>query len=182
MRPQPRFADSELNARECAQKGHFDTLQPPRFRARASAAFGQPEAGSRRALQPGTSRGARLEPCARAAGDTEADQGHPLSSRLADNGAALLNAHRVNTKAIDEGRAITPTAEWLVDNYHLVEKTDPRDPIRSATWILPTTTQARRRTVCGVSACLRHGLAGCVCRPARAQVTRSGPQNHPGWL
>ena len=25
-------------------------------------------------------------------------------------------------KAIDEGRAITPAAEWLIDNYHLVEK------------------------------------------------------------
>ena len=28
----------------------------------------------------------------------------------------------MNAKAIDEGRTITPAAEWLVDNYHLVEK------------------------------------------------------------
>ncbi|HET6158600.1 MAG TPA: glucoamylase family protein [Dongiaceae bacterium] len=48
--------------------------------------------------------------------------GHPLSSRLADNAAVLLNAYRVNARAIDDGRAITPAAEWLVDNYHLVEK------------------------------------------------------------
>ncbi|WP_407643994.1 GH36-type glycosyl hydrolase domain-containing protein [Dongia deserti] len=34
----------------------------------------------------------------------------------------LLNAYHVNAKAIDEGRAITPAAEWLVDNYHLVER------------------------------------------------------------
>jgi cyclic beta-1,2-glucan synthetase len=25
-------------------------------------------------------------------------------------------------RAADEGRAITPAAEWLIDNYHLVEK------------------------------------------------------------
>jgi cyclic beta-1,2-glucan synthetase len=49
-------------------------------------------------------------------------KGHPLSDRLADNAAVLLNAYRVNAKAIDEGRTITPAAEWLVDNYHLVEK------------------------------------------------------------
>jgi len=49
-------------------------------------------------------------------------RGHPLASRLADNAVVLLNAYRVNAKAVDEGRAITPAAEWLVDNYHLVEK------------------------------------------------------------
>src|SRR5687767_7513443 len=49
-------------------------------------------------------------------------KGYPLAGRLADNAAALLNAYRVNAKAIDEGRTITPAAEWLVDNYHLVEK------------------------------------------------------------
>src|SRR5688572_25333296 len=49
-------------------------------------------------------------------------KGYPLAGRLADNAAALLDAYRVNAKAIDEGRTITPAAEWLVDNYHLVEK------------------------------------------------------------
>ncbi|MEP9380689.1 glucoamylase family protein [Aquabacter sp. CN5-332] len=48
--------------------------------------------------------------------------GHALSGRLADNGAALLDAYRAIAKAIDEGGAITPSAEWLIDNYHLVEK------------------------------------------------------------
>lgn len=47
--------------------------------------------------------------------------GHPLSGRLADNGAVLLGAYRTISKSIDEGRAITPAAEWLVDNYYLVE-------------------------------------------------------------
>jgi cyclic beta-1,2-glucan synthetase len=49
-------------------------------------------------------------------------KGYPLAGRLADNAAVLLDAYRVNANAIDEGRAITPAAEWLVDNYHLVEK------------------------------------------------------------
>ena len=34
----------------------------------------------------------------------------------------LLSAYRSIVKAIDDGREITPAAEWLVDNYHLVEK------------------------------------------------------------
>jgi cyclic beta-1,2-glucan synthetase len=49
-------------------------------------------------------------------------RGHPLAGRLADNGAVLLDAYHVIAKAIDEHRAITPAAEWLVDNYYLVER------------------------------------------------------------
>ncbi|OYZ98647.1 MAG: glycosyl transferase [Rhizobiales bacterium 17-65-6] len=49
-------------------------------------------------------------------------RGHALSGRLAENGAALLAAYRAIARAIDEGGAITPSAEWLIDNYHLVEK------------------------------------------------------------
>jgi cyclic beta-1,2-glucan synthetase len=49
-------------------------------------------------------------------------RGSPLAGRLANNAAALLEAHRNISKAIDEGRTITPAAEWLIDNYHLVEK------------------------------------------------------------
>jgi cyclic beta-1,2-glucan synthetase len=49
-------------------------------------------------------------------------KGHLLAGRLADNGAVVLDAYRSMVQAIDEGRAITPAAEWLIDNYHLVEK------------------------------------------------------------
>ena len=49
-------------------------------------------------------------------------RGHPLAGRLADNGAVLLGAYRMIAKAIDERHAITPAAEWLVDNYYLVER------------------------------------------------------------
>lgn len=49
-------------------------------------------------------------------------RGHALSGRLADNGAVLLETYRAIAGAIAEGGAITPSAEWLIDNYHLVEK------------------------------------------------------------
>jgi cyclic beta-1,2-glucan synthetase len=49
-------------------------------------------------------------------------KGHPLSSRLTDNGTSLLNAYRSIVRTIDDGRTVTPAAEWLIDNYHLVEK------------------------------------------------------------
>ena len=34
----------------------------------------------------------------------------------------LLAAYRSIAKAVDEGRAITPAAEWVLDNYHVVEE------------------------------------------------------------
>ena len=34
----------------------------------------------------------------------------------------LLEAYRQVTRDIDQGRAITPPGEWLVDNYHIVER------------------------------------------------------------
>ncbi|MBP7337851.1 MAG: glycosyl transferase, partial [Niveispirillum sp.] len=46
----------------------------------------------------------------------------PLADRLGDNAAVLLDAYRKTVSALAEGRAITPASEWLVDNYHLVER------------------------------------------------------------
>lgn len=43
-----------------------------------------------------------------------------LVRRLKQNAAILLDAHQTIAKALDEGRFITPAAEWLVDNYHVV--------------------------------------------------------------
>ncbi len=45
----------------------------------------------------------------------------PLGARLRKNETTLLAAYRRIAKAVTEGRPITPAAEWLVDNYHLVE-------------------------------------------------------------
>ncbi|HIJ38574.1 MAG TPA: hypothetical protein HPP80_06720, partial [Rhodospirillaceae bacterium] len=49
-------------------------------------------------------------------------KGLALVERLGDNAAVLLDCHRAIAKAADEGGAITPAAEWLLDNYHLVER------------------------------------------------------------
>ena len=49
-------------------------------------------------------------------------RGHPLAGRLSDNSVALRDAYRRIVGAANENRAITPAAEWLIDNYHLVEK------------------------------------------------------------
>ncbi len=53
---------------------------------------------------------------------SHATRGLPLAARLADNGLVLLSAYRSIVKAIEDGRAITPAGEWLIDNYHLVER------------------------------------------------------------
>ncbi len=41
---------------------------------------------------------------------------------MADNGRVLLRAYRVLARAIKDERSITPAAEWLVDNFHVVEE------------------------------------------------------------
>ncbi len=45
-----------------------------------------------------------------------------LVARLADNSAALRLAYEEICAAVDNGHAITPAAEWLIDSYHLVER------------------------------------------------------------
>jgi cyclic beta-1,2-glucan synthetase len=48
--------------------------------------------------------------------------GRSLAARLRDNESVLLGAYRAIANAVGAGRAITPAAEWLLDNYHLVEE------------------------------------------------------------
>src|SRR5580692_12833019 len=48
--------------------------------------------------------------------------GGSLNVRLRDNESVLLAAYRAIGAAVGEGRSITPAAEWLLDNYHLVEE------------------------------------------------------------
>jgi hypothetical protein len=45
--------------------------------------------------------------------------GRSLAVRLKENESVLLRAYRDIAGAVGEGRAITPAAEWLLDNYHL---------------------------------------------------------------
>jgi cyclic beta-1,2-glucan synthetase len=52
----------------------------------------------------------------------EPAKGRPLLARVEDNGRVLREAYRAIAKAIREERAITPAAEWLVDNFHVVDE------------------------------------------------------------
>src|SRR5207302_6724019 len=45
-----------------------------------------------------------------------------LLPRLEDNGRKLVAAYRSLVEAIRKGRGISPAAEWLVDNFHIVEE------------------------------------------------------------
>ena len=44
-----------------------------------------------------------------------------LHARLADNAAVLRTAYRDSAAELESGRGVVPAAEWLLDNYHLVE-------------------------------------------------------------
>jgi cyclic beta-1,2-glucan synthetase len=48
--------------------------------------------------------------------------GGPLLARVEDNARLLRASYRVIATAIREERAITPAAEWLVDNFHVVDE------------------------------------------------------------
>ena len=45
-----------------------------------------------------------------------------LLPRLEDNGRKLIGAYRVLVETIRTGRSISPAAEWLIDNFHIVEE------------------------------------------------------------
>ncbi len=69
----------------------------------------------------------RLEQHARtlAAAQTVTDtprEGQAVGPRIADNGRVLLDAYRVLARAIKDERVITPAAEWLVDNFPIVDE------------------------------------------------------------
>ena len=50
------------------------------------------------------------------------DEGRPLIPRVLENGRVLLEYYRATAKAISSEQAITPAAEWLVDNFYIVEE------------------------------------------------------------
>ena len=45
-----------------------------------------------------------------------------LSRRLKLNAGVLLAAYRFGAKAVNDQQAVSPAAEWLLDNFHLVEQ------------------------------------------------------------
>src|SRR5207244_1825373 len=52
----------------------------------------------------------------------ESGKARPLLPRVEDNGRVLREAYRVIAQAIRDERAITSAAEWLVDNFHVVDE------------------------------------------------------------
>ena len=48
--------------------------------------------------------------------------GPSLSTRLRENEAALLRSYRAIAATVENGHTITPSAEWILDNYHIVEE------------------------------------------------------------
>jgi cyclic beta-1,2-glucan synthetase len=50
------------------------------------------------------------------------EEGRPLLPRVLENGRLLLEYYRATAKAISGEHPITPAAEWLVDNFYVVEE------------------------------------------------------------
>src|SRR5216117_1417136 len=75
---------------------------------------------------------------------SELEKGRRLLPRVEDNGRVLREAYRAIAKAIREDRAITPAAEWLVDNFHIVDEQlrEIRDDLPAGFyWQLPKLTE-----------------------------------------
>jgi cyclic beta-1,2-glucan synthetase len=49
-------------------------------------------------------------------------KGRPLTPRVVENGRILLECYRSMARAVQQEYAITPAAEWLVDNFHIVDE------------------------------------------------------------
>src|SRR3990170_1470248 len=49
-------------------------------------------------------------------------RGKAIRPRVAENGRVLLDSYRLLARAIKDERSITPAAEWLVDNFHIVDE------------------------------------------------------------
>ena len=58
----------------------------------------------------------------RSACDPRSDRGTPIRPRVAENGRVLVESYRVLAQAIRDERTITPAAEWLVDNFSIVDE------------------------------------------------------------
>ncbi len=53
---------------------------------------------------------------------TVSGPGRPLIPRVQENGRVLLEYYRAIARAIQKEQLITPAAEWLVDNFYIVEE------------------------------------------------------------
>jgi len=53
---------------------------------------------------------------------SESGPGRPLLPRVLENGRVLLESYRAIARAIQKEHAITPAAEWLVDNFYIADE------------------------------------------------------------
>ena len=51
-----------------------------------------------------------------------ADAGRPMKARLYDNAKVLVEAYHAIAEAMRKDTPIAPAAEWLLDNFHVVEE------------------------------------------------------------
>ena len=49
-------------------------------------------------------------------------RGHDVQPRTAENGRILVESYHILVRAITDERSITPAAEWLVDNFPIVDE------------------------------------------------------------
>ena len=49
-------------------------------------------------------------------------KGQNLIPRVRENSLVLLEAYKAVAKAVREQHPITPAAEWLLDNFHVIEE------------------------------------------------------------
>ena len=93
---------------------------PHRRRARSPAELDEPILAELFSVE-------RLEQHAQtlAAAQTVTDtprRGRAVGPRIAENGRVLAESYRILARAIKEERSITPAAEWLVDNFPIVDE------------------------------------------------------------
>src|SRR5205085_5353157 len=50
------------------------------------------------------------------------ERGRLLLPRFEENNRQLSAAYRILAEAVGQGQGISPAAEWLVDNFHVVEE------------------------------------------------------------
>jgi len=53
---------------------------------------------------------------------TDRKDGQKLIPRVSENARVLLAAYQAVAKAAHEQHAITPAAEWLLDNFHVIDE------------------------------------------------------------
>ena len=49
-------------------------------------------------------------------------RGHAVGPRIAENGRVLLESYGALARAVKDEQSITPAAEWLLDNFHIVDE------------------------------------------------------------